>query len=165
MKDNSHNKVCFDCAGLPVIRRIVLNMRLAGVQQIVVVVGHLAQDVMDALDGIDGVIYVYQKVQNGTGGAAMIGLKALKALGFEGSVFVAVGDKIVSTEVLKKFIEEAHFAKAVYGVQPKALNYGGGRIALRNGKPYGICELPDVSLLKILTEPRESWEEGSVGFS
>ena len=51
MKDDSHNKVCFDCAGVPVIRRIVLNMRSAGVQQIVVVVGHMAQDVMDALDG------------------------------------------------------------------------------------------------------------------
>ncbi len=158
MKDDSHNKVCFDCAGIPVIRKIVLNMREAGVQQIVVVVGHMAQDVMDALDGIEGIVYVYQKVQNGTGSAAMVGMRALKSMGFSGSVFVSVGDKIISVFVVREFVEKAKGLKAVYGVQPRDLNYAGGRIALRDGKPYGICELTDAALLKILPEPREKWK-------
>ena len=47
--------MCFDCAGVPVIRRIVANMRAGGVSRFVVVVGHHAQSVMDCLDGEPGV--------------------------------------------------------------------------------------------------------------
>ena len=47
MNDNSTNKVCFDCAGVPVIRRILDEMRAGGVSLFVIVVGHMAQDVMD----------------------------------------------------------------------------------------------------------------------
>lgn len=60
MNDNSKSKVCFDCAGVPVIRRIIDNMKAAGVSRFVVVIGHQAYSVMDCLDGIDGVIYAYQ---------------------------------------------------------------------------------------------------------
>ena len=40
MNDDSKNKVCFECAGVPVIRRIIANMRQGGVQRFVLVVGH-----------------------------------------------------------------------------------------------------------------------------
>ena len=63
MNDNSKSKVCFDCAGVPVIRRIIDNMKSAGVSRFVVVIGHQAYSVMDCLDGVDGVIYAYQKEQ------------------------------------------------------------------------------------------------------
>lgn len=45
------NKVAFDCAGVPVIRRIVRNMRAGGVTRFVIVVGHRVDSVMRALDG------------------------------------------------------------------------------------------------------------------
>ena len=79
-------------------------MRAAGVQEIVVVVGHMAQDVMDALDGIPSVFYAYQKVQNGSGSAAMVGLKLLQDMSFHGNVIVSVGDKIISPEILKDYV-------------------------------------------------------------
>ena len=63
MGDDSRSKVSFDCVGIPVIKRIVQNMKAGGVKRIVVVVGHLAHTVMDALDGEDGVVYAYQKEQ------------------------------------------------------------------------------------------------------
>ena len=66
MKDNSKSKVCFDCAGIPVIRRIIENMKQAGVSRFVVVIGHQAYSVMDCLDQVDGVVYAYQKEQKGT---------------------------------------------------------------------------------------------------
>ena len=59
MNDDSKNKVCFDCAGVPVIRRIIENMKLGGVSRFVIVIGHQAYSVMDCLDGIDGVVYAY----------------------------------------------------------------------------------------------------------
>ena len=46
MNDDSLNKVCFDCAGMPVVRRIVLNMREAGINRFVVLVGHKPKDVI-----------------------------------------------------------------------------------------------------------------------
>ena len=67
MGDDSKNKVCFDCAGVPVIRRIVANMRAGGVRHFVVVVGHRAESVMAALDGERGVVYAYQREQKGNG--------------------------------------------------------------------------------------------------
>ena len=33
MGDDSKNKVCFDCAGVPTIKRIISNMRNAGVSR------------------------------------------------------------------------------------------------------------------------------------
>ena len=56
MNDDSKNKVCFDCAGVPVIRRIIDNMKSAGVNRFVVVIGHQAYSVMDCLDGVEGVV-------------------------------------------------------------------------------------------------------------
>ena len=155
MKDNSHNKVCFGCAGAPVILRVVQNMKEAGIELIVVVVGHMAQDVMDALDGVPGVVFVYQKVQNGTGSAALLGLHALKDMGYRGNVIISVGDKIISSAILKDYV--ALKGKAVYGVQQTAKNPAGGRIAMCDGRPYGICEFSDAAMMKVWPKPREQW--------
>ncbi len=153
MKDNSHNKVCFDCAGVPVIRRVVMNMKDAGIEKIAVIVGHMAQDVMDALDGIPGIVYAYQKLQNGTGSATLLGLRTLKSIGYSGQVIVSVGDKIISSSILKDYVSVE--GEAVYGVQPSKMNPSGGRIALRNGKPFGICEFADAAMLKVWPLPEE----------
>ena len=96
MKDNSKSKVCFDCAGIPVIRRIIDNMKQAGVSRFVVVIGHQAYSVMDCLDQVDGVVYAYQKEQKGTGHAALCGLKALSSMGYSGPVIVSMGDYAAS---------------------------------------------------------------------
>ena len=47
---SDRSKVCYDCAGIPVIKRIIANMRAGGVSRFVIVVGHLAESVMSALD-------------------------------------------------------------------------------------------------------------------
>ncbi len=157
MKDNAHNKVCFDCAGVPVIRRVVENMKKAGIERIVVVVGHMAQDVMDALDGIPGVVFVYQKVQNGTGSATLLGLRALKSMGYAGQVIVSVGDKIVSESILRDYVDFE--GNAIYGVQKSGINPTGGRIAIRDGRPLGICEFADAAMMRAYPLPREKWKD------
>ncbi len=149
MNDDSRNKVAFDCAGIPVIRRIAENMRSGGVDKIVIVAGHLAQTVMDALDGVPGVVYVYQKEQKGTGHAAMCGLKALSEMGHDGPAIVSMGDKIVSSRVIRELFEHAKQKKAVWGTQPIEMNKGGGRVVMRDGKPYGVVEFADAALMSL----------------
>ncbi len=153
MNDNSKSKVCFDCAGEPVIRRIINNMKAAGVNRFVVVIGHQAYSVMDCLDGVDGVVYAYQKEQKGTGHAALCGLKALFAVGHTGATIISMGDKIVSENVIKGLISRAQSAQAVWAVQPVAANFNGGRVVVRNGKPLGVVEFADAALMALADVP------------
>lgn len=149
MNDDTKNKVCFKCAGTPVIRRIVENMKRGGVERFVIVVGHKAESVMDALNGVDGVVYAYQKEQKGTGHAAMCGLRALKSMGAAGPVIISMGDKIISEKVIAELIERSKKANAVWCVQPLERNRSGGRVAMFGETPCGIVEFADAALMKL----------------
>ena len=155
MGDDSKNKVSFDCAGIPVIKRIVQNMRQGGVDRFVIVVGHLASTVMDALDGEPGIVYAYQKEQKGTGHAALCGLNALSSVGSTGPCIISMGDKIIAPQVIADLIERAKTAKAVWGVQPRMANFNGGRIAMADSKPYGVVEFADAAMMTLGGVPEE----------
>ncbi len=158
MNDNSKSKVCFDCAGVPVIRRIIDNMKSAGVSRFVVVIGHQAYSVMDCLDGVDGIIYAYQKEQKGTGHAALCGLKSLSSMGYDGPVIISMGDKIISTDVISGILQKAEAADAVWGVQPLKDNFNGGRVVVRDGKPYGVIEFTDAALMALGNTTPDKYE-------
>lgn len=159
MGDDSKNKVCFDCAGIPTIKRIIQNMKQAGVTRFVVVIGHNAYSVMDCLDGEEGVVYAYQKEQKGTGHAAMCGLKALKSVGYSGPVIISMGDKIVSTRVIQDLLTKSKSTKVVWGVQPLSANPNGGRVVTVDDKPYGIVELVDAALMKLADVAPDDYEK------
>lgn len=145
MKDDSTNKVCMPVNGIPAVKRSILNMKKAGIERFVCVVGHRAEKVMEALSDTEGVIYAYQAEQRGTGNAALMGLMAMKKLGYKGGAFIAMGDKIIATDVVSKLIDEYNSkdVKAVFAVQKKPFNPGGGRIAQRGGRVCGIYEMTD----------------------
>lgn len=149
MGDDSKNKVCFNCAGIPTIKRIIDNMRKAGVKRFVLVVGHLAKSVMDIFKGDNDIIYAYQEEQNGTGHAATCGLKALKDSGYSGSAIISMGDKIISSQVIKSLLKKAKNSKAVWGVQPLSANFNGGRVVTIDNQPYGVVEFADAALMKL----------------
>lgn len=156
MCDNSRNKVAFDCAGEPVIKRIVRNMRAGGVSRFVVVVGHLAESVMTALDGETGVVYAYQKEQKGTGHAAQCGLNVLRDIGYDGPVIISMGDKIVAPGVVASLLAKAGSSKAVLGVQPRSANPGGGLVIFADAAPCGIVEFADAAFMSLaLVAPHE----------
>lgn len=144
MGDASKNKVAFDCAGVPVVRRIVDNMRAGGVTRFVVVVGHRAESVMAALDGVPGILYAYQAEQRGTGHATRCGLRVLAEIGFTGPVIVSMGDKLVSERIVREILAKDVQLKAVFGVQPHAENPRGGHVVFAEGQPLGIVESADV---------------------
>ncbi len=155
MNDNSKNKVAFKCAGVPVIKRVVDNMRNAGVGHFVIVVGHNEDSVRACLKDEANVIYAKQEVQNGTGDAALCGMNALKEIGFVGKAIVSMGDKIVSTNAVKKMIDSAFISEVVWGVQPLSANKSGGRIVMRDDKPYGVVELADVAYMSLAGVEKE----------
>ena len=155
MNDASKNKVCFRCAGIPVIRRIVDNMRLAGINLFVIVVGYRATDVMKCLDGEEGVVYAFQKKQLGTGHAALCGLKALSAIGYEDSVIISMGDMVVASDVVRQMLRLSQRQQAVCAVQSVAYNRSGGRIVMRKNKLYGIVEFADAASMAVSDLPLE----------
>ncbi|MBQ9368657.1 MAG: NTP transferase domain-containing protein [Victivallales bacterium] len=157
MNDDSKNKVCFECAGVPVIRRIIANMRQGGVQRFVLVVGHQAESVMDCLANESGIVYAYQKEQKGTGHAARCGLQALADLGFIGRAFVVMGDKIIAPHLIAELAGRATEAQAIWGVQPVAVNWSGGRVVVADGNPYGVVEWADVAYQSLAGHPCDEW--------
>ena len=146
MGETDRSKVCYDCAGVPVIRRIIANMRKGGVTRFVVVVGHMAESVMSALDGEVGVLYAYQKEQKGTGHATACGLRALKDIGYTGPVIVSMGDKIVGVDVVRMILAGAGNPSALCtcGVQRREEHPNGGHVMVEKGKALGIVEFADV---------------------
>ena len=157
MKDDSKNKVCFDCAGTPTIKRIISNMKSAGITRFVIVIGHQAYSVMDCLDGEDGIVYAYQKEQKGTGHAALCGLKALKSSGYSGPAVISMGDKIISGEVVRNLLEKSEAAGGVFGVQPLVNNFNGGRVVTEGDKPFGIVEFADAALMALANLPSDQY--------
>ena len=146
MGNNERNKVAYDCAGVPVIKRIVSNMRAGGISRFVIVVGHLAESVMSALDGEKGILYAYQKEQKGTGHATACGLRALEDIGYTGAVVVSMGDKIVSVETVRRILAGAGNSDAICtcGVQRREEHPNGGHVIVESGKALGIVEYADV---------------------
>lgn len=76
MKAKNKNKVAYKIAGKPMISHTVTNLKKAGIKDIVVVVGHMADSVKDALG--DTVTYATQKEALGTGDAIKTALPHLK---------------------------------------------------------------------------------------
>ena len=159
LNDDSQNKVCFDCAGVPVIRRIIENMKKGGVNRFVIVIGHNAESVMVTLSDVEGITYAYQKEQKGTGHATLCGLHVLKSTGYVGPVIVSMGDKIVDYTVVENLLEKSKNAQVVWSVQPVSDNKSGGRVVEIDDKPYGIVEFADVSFMALGSTPEDKWEE------
>ena len=161
MKDQRTNKVCYEVAGVPAVIRSIHNMQAAGIDQFMVVVGSKSEKVMECLAGIHGVTYAYQPQQLGTGNAAMCGLKQLRTFGYHGPVLIAMGDKIIATDVIVNLMQRYNGASKapVFAVQPKEFNPSGGRICIKDGKVCGIYEMLD-SMLLYLSGVEEKTAEG-----
>jgi bifunctional UDP-N-acetylglucosamine pyrophosphorylase/glucosamine-1-phosphate N-acetyltransferase len=95
-------KVMFELAGKPIIDSSVNNLKLAGIEQVVVVVGYKKEMVMDYLK--NRVEYAFQEEQLGTGHAVMMAEK--KVAGNFEAVLVSYGDMpLFKPETIKKLID------------------------------------------------------------
>jgi bifunctional UDP-N-acetylglucosamine pyrophosphorylase/glucosamine-1-phosphate N-acetyltransferase len=95
-------KVLHEILGRPVLDFVLRNLRLAGVQDIVVVVGHQADQVKTAATGCR---FAEQKTQKGTGHALLAAEAQLK--GYSGDVFVVSGDApLIGPDTLRRLLED-----------------------------------------------------------
>ncbi len=97
-------KVLHELLGRPLIHHVLRALRLAGVKDIVVVVGHQEEAVKKAAG--EKVAFARQKEQKGTGHAVLCAEKALK--GRDGLVLVLAGDAPLITPDTIKAMSAAH---------------------------------------------------------
>jgi bifunctional UDP-N-acetylglucosamine pyrophosphorylase/glucosamine-1-phosphate N-acetyltransferase len=136
-------KVLHPICGLPMVAHVVRALWGAGVERIVVVVGHGGEKVQEALG--DSVEYAWQREQLGTGHAVRCAVEALN--GHEGPIVVASGDTpLVDADAMASLLRE-HGGRALT-VATAILDdpTGYGRIVRDpNGNPARIVEQKDAS--------------------
>ena len=97
-------KVLHEVCGRPMLGYVISACRLAGVDRLVVVVGHGKDQVIDRFEAERDIRWVEQAEQNGTGHAVMCCRDELQ--GVDGSVLVIAGDMpLVRREVLSELLE------------------------------------------------------------
>jgi bifunctional UDP-N-acetylglucosamine pyrophosphorylase/glucosamine-1-phosphate N-acetyltransferase/UDP-N-acetylglucosamine pyrophosphorylase len=98
-------KVLLNVCGRPMLRYVIDAVRSAGVERMVVVVGHRAELVRQELTGESGVTFADQTEQIGTGHAVMMCREAIA--GHDGPVLVLAGDSpMVQVSSLRAVLAE-----------------------------------------------------------
>ena len=133
-------KVLYEIGGKPIILHTLEKLRRIGFGEIVIVVGHKAEDVKNAVG--KGFIFAHQEKRLGTGHAARVGLsyvskeaENIMVLNGDDSAFYKLG-------TIKKVVEQHLSQKnaitfvTLAPVDPTGL----GRILRRSGKVVGIVE-------------------------
>ena len=95
-------KCTIPVANKPIVRRVVENLRAAGCQRILVVVGHHAQQVRGALADIPNVVFVTQHTLDGTASAVLTAVEQLE----DQPYLVVYGDTVTTADNLRNFINE-----------------------------------------------------------
>lgn len=140
-------KVLHEICGQPMLRYVLTACRLAGVDRLMVVVGHGKDRVVEAFTGEADLTWVEQTEQKGTGDAVLCCRDELK--GFEGNVLVIAGDMPLIRRVrLADLIETRNRRGDALSLATTMLDdpTGYGRI-IRNaeGELEGIIEDRDCS--------------------
>lgn len=138
-------KVLHVLAGKPLVMHVVDNLKAAGIDDIIAVVGYRGELVEEAVGSCAKV--VWQREQLGTGHAVMQAESALKD--FEGGVVVACGDvPLMKPETFQKLVKEGagENVKAIVITMRLDNPFGYGRIIKdKNGNIERIIEEKDAS--------------------
>jgi UDP-N-acetylglucosamine pyrophosphorylase len=140
-------KVLLPVCGRPMVRYVVDAVREAGVERMVVVVGHRAEMVRKELASESGVTFAEQTEQLGTGHAVMMCREALAS--HEGPVLILAGDSpMVQVASLRAVLREfaAERPACLLGTATKPDPTGLGRIVRDDaGKFLAIVEEKDAT--------------------
>ena len=120
-------KVLHEVMGMSMVSHVITQVRKAGADHIIVIIGHGAEAVRESL-AKDNVSFAVQEEQLGTGHAVM---QALDVIPEEGDVFILCGDTpLITGETLSAFAEYHNSRKAVLTVLTAELDdpTGYGRI-------------------------------------
>ncbi|MEP9853558.1 bifunctional UDP-N-acetylglucosamine diphosphorylase/glucosamine-1-phosphate N-acetyltransferase GlmU [Staphylococcus aureus] len=120
-------KVLHDVAGKTMIEHVVDNVKQSGVEQLVTIVGHGAEDVKETLGDVS--LYSFQDEQLGTAHAVKMASEHLK--GNQGTTLVVCGDTpLITSETLNSLTEhhEKNQAQATVLTATAMNPFGYGRI-------------------------------------
>lgn len=138
-------KVLHQVCGKSMLEHVISEVRTAGVQDIVAVVGHGSEKVMKETESLN-IKYAIQREQLGTGHAVM---QAENSIPDQGSIIVLCGDTpLISAESISNFID--YHVKNDFDISVLTANFenpfGYGRIIKKkNGEINKIVEQKDAS--------------------
>ena len=151
MKSNKY-KVLHKVAGKSMVEHVLTNVKNAGVNQIVTIVGHGAEDVKETLGNQS--LYSYQEEQLGTAHAVKMANEHLKEV--EGTTLVVCGDTpLITAHTLQKLIEhhESTHAQATVLSQLLRFRLVMGELFAMNNVDYNVLSKKRrVRSTKALTE-------------
>ncbi len=136
-------KVLHELAGKPLLQHVVDSGRALEPEQIIVVVGHGAEQVQTAMQG-QGLYFVGQREQLGTGHALQ---QCLNHINTGNAVLVLYGDvPLVRAETMARMIENTgNSAVCILNFEP-GNPFGYGRVVRKQGLVQGIVEQKDASV-------------------
>jgi len=154
-------KVCFEIDSVPAINRQIAVFKRQRFQRFLLVVGSRSDQVLEVVNREHpGVLCVYQEPQLGTGHAAKIAAAALEAVGYQGYVLVAMGDKLLEEPALEALVsgyvrQQADFALLTVP-KTRATEGSTGRVFVaEDGQALDIVERIDLARQMIADELRE----------
>lgn len=152
MNDTQTHKVCYEILGVPVIVRLLQGLRLNGIHDFTVVVGHRAEEVKNCLSNETGCTFVTQPEQRGTADAVLCALNSLTEEERSEPVLICMGDKLFDPASLQKLIRthEETESDVSFLTVPKAHNPSGGRVVERNGVFCAMVESMDDARLRLM---------------
>ncbi len=101
---SARSKVLHEVCGRPILQYVFDACRGAGIDDLVVIVGHAREQIMRQWSDDAAITWVVQEPQQGTGHAVMVAREALE--GFEGDLVVLVGDApMIRPETVRSLLE------------------------------------------------------------
>jgi len=156
MQAKSLPKVCFPVLGVPAINRSIRACRGCGVDTLVVVVGADGDQVMQTVSGEhDNILYAHQPEPLGTGHAVRVGFEPLRRIGFQGLVWVLVGDKVIDPRAVEQVLAalDDDALDAAFAVSHKPHMDDMGRVLQHaDGRVRGIFERNDLRAGALLAQ-------------
>ena len=105
MGQDSTHKVCYEVAGVPFILRALQTYAECGIHSHVLVIGKLGEQIIQTVrDRFPHAGYAVQPQLLGTGHAPRCGISLLEALGYQGDILVAMGDRLLAPAALQRLL-------------------------------------------------------------
>lgn len=159
-------KVCLEIDGVPAINRQITVLKRQRFQRFLVVVGSKAEQVMETVGREHaGVLYIHQEPQLGTGHAAKLAAEALQAIGYQGYVLVAMGDKYLEEPALEALVDGFVKQRADLALltvpRTKATEGSVGRVFVdEDGQAVDIIERADWARQMVADELKDRLADG-----
>lgn len=157
MPEDMRPKACCKVGTLTVIENAFRTYEQAGIRHHVLVVGHAADQVMEEVVRTRrDVLFAYQPVPRGTGDAVQCAMELLAGIGPPETVVISAGDKVIAPHVVRGLLDAFASSGCDFCLTagPSRAYPGSGRVIERNGRVFGVIEVPDIRVRQVAARLR-----------